>query len=121
MGPNRKPKKVFHLLAKAVNLIFLAFLLFFLLSHLFGHDESGEGFSSTKELITFLLFPIGVILGYLISIKWEIFGAMVSISSVLLLFSLRSDLLESPHFYLFLLPGILLLLSNFFSRKKPIQ
>lgn len=64
--------------ARGWGSIILAFVLFFLLAHIFGNAESGTGLSDTKEVITFICFPISTILGLAIAYKWEGLGGLIS-------------------------------------------
>ena len=72
-------------------------MLFFVLAHLFGEDESGEGFRTAKEVITFLCFPIGTILGLALAWKWELLGGMITTGALLLTFLFMPELLSNDH------------------------
>lgn len=81
--------------ARITGSIILAFLLFFVLAHLFGTDESDNGFSSTEEILTFICFPISTIAGLSTAYKWPGLGGLITVIGCIGLFVLRSDLLDN--------------------------
>ncbi|MDX1544937.1 MAG: hypothetical protein R3214_13425 [Christiangramia sp.] len=58
--------------------IILAFVLFFLIAPIFGNEEGRTGFTNTRDIITFILFPISTIIGLAIAYKWEGTGGLIS-------------------------------------------
>lgn len=93
--------------ARILGSIIIAFVIFFLAAHIFGNNESGEGFRDSKEIITFLLFPIGSTIGLAIAWKWEGLGGIITIISMIGLFYLRPDLLNSFYIVIPIIPGLL--------------
>ena len=64
--------------ARILGSLILAFVLFFLVAHLFGDEESNAGFSSTRDIISFAFFPIATVLGLALAWKWEGVGGGIS-------------------------------------------
>lgn len=97
-------------IARISGSLILAFILFFLLAHVFGEDESGNGFQNTKEVITFLFFPISTSIGLSLALKWEGLGGIITVAGMIGLFALRPDLLNnkfSINMAIPLIPGVL--------------
>ncbi|MEP0134491.1 MAG: hypothetical protein ABJJ25_13310 [Eudoraea sp.] len=93
--------------ARILGSVIIAFVLFFLVAHVFGNNESGEGFRDSKEIITFLLFPISTVIGLAIAWKWEGLGGIITTVGMIGLFSLRPDLLNSFYITIPIIPGLL--------------
>ena len=94
-------------IARISGSLILAFMLFFLLAHIFGEEESGNGFRNTKEVISFLFFPIGTLIGLSLAFKWEGLGGIITIVGMIGLFVVRPDLLNSIYMTIPIIPGIL--------------
>ena len=77
----------------------LAFVLFFLIADIFG-EQTDEGLRGFREIITFLLFPVSTIAGLGIALRWEGVGGAISTLSIMGVFMLRPDLVNSPWFIL---------------------
>lgn len=107
-------------LARIWGTLILAFVLFFLLAHIFGEESSEElrnALRNAREVITFLLFPIGTVVGLGIALRWEGLGGLIATISVIGLFILRPDLISAPWLILGIAPpGILYILYWFLSR-----
>ena len=65
-------------IARIWGSIIVAFVLFFLIAHLFGNEDSGKGLRDTKELITFIFFPVSTLVGLSIAYKWEGLGGLIA-------------------------------------------
>ncbi|NQV53214.1 MAG: hypothetical protein HQ500_08515 [Flavobacteriales bacterium] len=96
--------------ARICSALILIFLLFFLIAHLFGEEESGEGFRNTQELATFLFFPISTVIGLSLGLKWEGLGGMITLLGMIGLLTLRPDLLYSVLILIPAIPGLLYVL-----------
>lgn len=107
MTKQNKTKTVTLWTARITGTLILLFILFFLLAHIFGDDESGEGFRSTFEVITFVFFPITPVLGLILAYKWEGLGGMVTTLGMLGLFVMRPELMRAFYVAIPLVPGIL--------------
>ena len=97
-------------IARISGSLILAFILFFLLAHVFGGDESGNGFQNTKEVITFLFFPISTSIGLSLALKWEGLGGIITVAGMIGLFALRPDLINNKfgiNMAIPLIPGVL--------------
>ncbi len=96
----------------------LAFLIFFVGSHLIGAGEiNGEEFQSASEVVAFMFFPISTLLGLSLALKWEGLGGLITVSGILGLSLLRSDLLANPYIYISMGPGFLYLIYWIKSRR----
>lgn len=96
------------------SLIWL-FLLFMLGGHLFGTEGFGS-FRSTGEVLTFLFFPVTVMLGLIIAWKWDGPGGLIATIGMMGLFALRPELLSEIHMIGMAIPGLLFLLYWFLKR-----
>ena len=93
--------------ARITGSLILAFILFMLLAHLFGNTESGSGFNGTKDIITFILFPISSVIGLSLALKWEGIGGFTTIIGMVALIIVRPDLLAAYLVLAPLVPGFL--------------
>ena len=76
----------------------LSFLLFMLGGHLFGTEGFEENsFRSTGEVLTFLFFPVTVMLGLIIGWKWDGPGGLIATVGMMGLFAFRPELLSEIH------------------------
>jgi hypothetical protein len=87
----------------------LAFGLFFLLAHLFGNEESGEGLRNLKEVVTFICFPIATLTGFAVALKWEGLGGLIT-SLALITGMLLNEAMDLKFILIFLLPALLYIL-----------
>ncbi len=94
------------------------FLLVMLMGHLVG-DTNGPAswaFTSTRDLLSFIFFPVLTLIGLLLAYKWSAIGGALCTAGIVLLLLVRPDLLGSP-IPLVALPGVLHLLHARFARK----
>ena len=91
-------------IARISGSLILAFILFFLLAHIFGEDESGNGFQNNKEVISFLFFPISTLIGLSLALKWEGLGGIITIVGMIGLFVVRPDLLNGIYMAIPIVP-----------------
>ena len=111
-----KLNKVILWIARIWGIVIILFTLFILLSNIFGGDESGEGFRSTPELISFICFPISTLIGLGIGLKKEGLGGIITVTGMILFFIVRPDLILS-YLWLVFFPGILFLLYWYLERR----
>ncbi|MCG9972757.1 DUF7670 domain-containing protein [Christiangramia crocea] len=97
--------------------IILAFILFILIAHIFGNDEGGSGFANTKEVITFILFPVSTITGLAIAYKWEGLGGLIS-SLAILTAMFINDGIDLKFLLTIFPPGFLYLVYWFLERRE---
>jgi len=105
-------------IARIWGSVIFAFVLFFLIAHLFGNEESSDNPISIKDKITFVLFPLGTIIGLAVALKWEGLGGFIASLSLLILFAIRVDLVQSIIFPIGIFPPGLLYLVYWFLQKK---
>ena len=109
---NKKPINILKLLARIFSIIFIVFVLLFFVGSFF--EESPSKLNLIGILKNFLFFPIGLFLGYILSWKWPVRGALVSLLC-LVYFQFTS---QGPALMaLFAIPPILYLIDWFRSRK----
>lgn len=104
--------------ARITGTLLLAFLLFMLVGHLVGDANGPEGmrFNGGTEILSFILFPVGSIIGLALAYKRALLGGLIAVLSMALLFVMRPDLL-SLSFVLMMLPGALYVTYGLMSRK----
>lgn len=110
---------VIRFTARAWGLLIAGTAAFFLLASAFGADESGEGLRTTREIISFICFPFGVSIGLLWGWKDELKGGLLSSLSVILLWIVQPDLLDSMVFTIgILIPCLLFVWLGMAGRRK---
>ena len=107
MKDKRKITTIIHWAARISGSMILIFITFFVVAHIFGEEESGNGFRNTKEVIIFLFFPISTVIGLSLALKWEGIGGAITTVGMIGLFILRPDLLKSIFMMIPIIPGIL--------------
>ncbi len=108
MKTQKKTANTIRWIARIWGSLILAFVLFFVLAHIFGNEESGGGFRNTGEVITFIFFPISSVIGLSIALKWEGLGGLITIGGIIGLFIMRFDLISNLYFIAGIAPpGIL--------------
>ena len=67
-----------------------AFVLFMLTAHVYSvwvlNEPSGTGLKETRDLLTFLCFPVGTLLGLLLAYRYAALGGAITCLSLLLMF-----------------------------------
>lgn len=107
-----KTRKTLRIISRLFGTVILAFLLFFLIAHLFGSDESGEGFRSIQEIVMFICFPISATLGLILALKWPGIGGWIIIVSMLIFYIMEPGMLKNIYMGAVTLAGILYVLSS---------
>lgn len=106
---NQKVLKAVLMIARIIGTSIFAFILFFLLAHLFGEDESGEGFRNAGEVIMFIFFPVSTFVGLGLALKWEGIGGLITTIGMIGLFIMRPELLFNLYMTVPIVPGMLYL------------
>ena len=106
----KKAMTIIRWSARVSGTLMLLFVLFFVFAHVFGDSESGEGFSNTKEVLSFICFPIATTIGLSLALKWEGLGGLITLLGMIGLLALRPDLLKSLLIMIPILPGFLYIL-----------
>ncbi len=119
MKNQRKSANIIRWIARIWGSLILAFLLFFLLLHIFGNDESGEGFRSATEIITFICFPISAIVGLGLAWKWEGLGGLITVLGMIIFGILRPEMIINIFTIAILIPGLLFIIYWFLLKKQP--
>lgn len=104
--------KTIWIIAKIWTALSTAFLGWFLLAHIFG----GENFlfNSKKEMITFLFFPVAVLLGLGLTFWNELTGSIICVAGMLCAAIFIPELLKNIYFLLITMPGIFMLIISFY-------
>lgn len=109
MADKIKIATIIRWIARIFGSLILAFFLFFIFAHIFGDDESGNGFQNSKEVISFLFIPISILIGLTLAFKWEGLGGIITIAGMIGFFIVRPDLLNNLFMAIPGIPGILYL------------
>lgn len=115
----KKSLKILLWTARIWGMISLVFLLFMVGAHLIEalivpNEVSDEGFKSTREVVTFLAFPITTIIGLGIALKWYRWGGLIATIGIVCFHFLRPDLLFNPMIDGLAFPGLLFLVYSVF-------
>jgi hypothetical protein len=65
---------------------------------------------TAREAVAFLLFPVGVIAGFVVAWRWELIGGLVTVGSLALFYLVQfatGGQSGGPYFLLFAIPGFL--------------
>ena len=93
----------------SLSLLFLIYMLGGHLIDALSGSEKAFGFQSTKELVSFILFPISTIIGLAVSWKREALGGTITLVGIIgfhiVMPDLRTDLLVNALAF----PGLLYL------------
>jgi len=68
-------------IARIWSIASIAFLLFMVIGHLFGSEQSNP--PTFGEMVGLFFFPLGVFIGLIIAWKWEGLGGMIAIGSII--------------------------------------
>jgi hypothetical protein len=114
MKNKKQIARILLLIARIWGALSLAFLLFMVGAHLigalFGSGESGNGFQSTTEMLSFIFFPVSIMIGLALTWKWEGLGGIVTIVGIICFHILRPDLIFDPMIDGLAFPGFLFVL-----------
>ena len=104
-------------IARIVGTLTLAFLLFMLFGHLTGdaNGPTGMRFSDTREVLSFICFPVLTIIGLALAYRNAKWGGVLAVLSIMRLFTLRPDLMSTA-IWLWTIPGLLYLVVGWWSR-----
>ena len=107
------------LVTRISGTVLLVFLTLIVIGTLTGDSSSSDGFHfrDTNDLIGFLLFPLGTMLGLGLAYRWPLLGGLIAVGSTILLVILRPDHLQFT-FLLMVTPGLLYVLFGLLSRKR---
>jgi len=119
--PSSKNKKhlvnIIRRIARVWSLLSIVFVLVIVIGHILNPEDV---LPTIGEWIGILFFPFGVVLGLILSWKWEGLGAMITIGSLIGIYItiliIRGYLPRGPFFVLFAAPGFFFLLSWLLSR-----
>lgn len=103
-------------MARIWGSLIIVFIMVFLIAHILEKEPSGEGISGTKELITFICFPILTIIGLLLAYKREGLGGLVASLALITAMSLNS-IIDLKFVFLIFPPGVLYLVYWYLNRK----
>jgi len=120
---NKKSLTILIWTARIWGAISLAFLLFMVGAHLVealfvSKKPIGEGFNSTAEMISFLFFPIGIMIGLGIALKWHRIGGLITLISIICFHIYRPDLILDPMIDGLAMPGLLFFIYSFLRKVK---
>ena len=120
MAENKK-LNVLLWVARVWGAVVLFFMVFMVGAHFveaFTNDESSffGGFDSNEELLTFLFFPIGIMIGLAVAqFKYRL-GGYITLIAMIVFLVLRPDLILDSMIYLIGIPGLLFLLHSYLKK-----
>jgi len=112
---------VIRWIARIWGTFILAFVLFFVVALILGGDESGDGLFDTKEVITFIFFPVSTVIGLSIALKWEGLGGLITTLGMIGLLLMRIDLLSNAYFIVGIAPPGILYIVYWYVTKRQAQ
>lgn len=107
-------------IARITGTIILLFFLYFLLVYVVGIGQEQMSLSSAEDWLTFVAFPVWIIIGLGISLKEERIGGLITIAGNVLLLIIRPELIYRFYLLLPVLPGILYVLYSAMKRRSRI-
>jgi len=110
-----------RLIAQIISVLIFIFMAVMLIGHIFG-DSRDDATITLWEAIAIMFFPVGVLAGLIIAWKKEVLGGIINIASMAIFFTymciLRGRILEGWIWIIFILPGILFIISNYKTKKE---
>ena len=112
--------KIIHWVARIWGTLNLAFILLFVIAHLVG-SVTGRGEKLGNPTTDFILFPLSIIIGLAIALKWELAGGVITILGIILFHISRADMGFNLLIDSLAAPGVLYLLYWLLDRIKKNQ
>ena len=116
MLSKKRTLKIILWSARVLATLALAILLFMLFSDLFGMDAMTQSLTTLTEILTFICFPLSIIIGLLLAYKWKGLGGSISVIGMIGLHILRNDLISSVTINAFAIPGLLYVIYSVWSK-----
>lgn len=119
MTDRKRVATIIRWIARVWGSISLLFLIFMVGAPVIGAisgTSDGAGFDSTQELISFLFFPISIMLGLGLAWKWDGLGGLITISGIVGFHILRPDLIFNPIIDGLAAPGIFFIIYWFMTK-----
>ena len=116
MLSKKRTLKIILWLARVLSTIALAILLFMLFGDLFSMDIMARSMTTLPEILTFIFFPISIIIGLLLAYKWKGLGGIIIVFGMIGLHILRNDLIASVAINAFAIPGLLYIIYSVWSK-----
>jgi hypothetical protein len=108
-------------IARIWSIASIAFLSFMLIASIVGAGEENGGFASSREVVQFLFFPLGILIGMIIAWKWEGLGGIITTGSIIVFHVFRPDLIFEGMFDVLAVPGLLFLACWLLSRGQQLE
>ena len=122
MKNKKQIARIVLIIARVWGSISLAFLLFMVGAHLIGalsgSGEGGNGFQSTNDVLSFIFFPVSIMVGLALALKWEGLGGIITFAGIICFHVLRPDLIFNPMIDGLAFPGLLFILYWVLARKS---
>lgn len=110
-----RTRKFLRIISRVMGTLLLIFIIFIVVSHLFGDEKLMEGLRSTRDIIIFICFPVLATAGLILAFKWPQPGGWIIVLSMLSSYLMNPALLQNVYMGLITLTGVFYLLSA----KKP--
>ena len=118
MKSKNKLTRTLLLTARILGSISLLFLVFMVGAHLvaaiMGEEARGNGFQSTAEVLSFICFPVSIMIGLALAWKWEGLGGIITVLGIICFHIIRPDLIFDPMIDGLAFPGFLFLREPWF-------
>lgn len=121
MENQKKLPRILLIIARFWGSLSLLFLLFMVGAHLIeaiSGGADGNGFQSATEVLSFICFPVSVMIGLGLAWKWEGLGGIITVAGIICFHITRPDLIFDPMIDGLAFPGFLFLLYWFLVRNK---
>ncbi|MBE0675221.1 MAG: hypothetical protein IH591_11205 [Bacteroidales bacterium] len=120
MKNKKKAATVILWTARIWGSLSLVFMLFFvgaaLVGTITGKGDGIGGFKSLSDRISFLFFPVLIMIGLGVAWRWEGLGGFLTTAGIIVFYAIRPDLLSNPYIAGLAFPGLLFILYWFLSR-----
>ena len=125
MKNQKKLPRILLIISRIWGSLSLLFLLFMVGAHLIGaisgSGADGNGFQSTTEVLSFICFPVSVMIGLGLAWKWEGLGGIITVVGIICFHITRPDLIFDPMIDGIAFPGFLFLLYWFLVRNNRVE
>jgi len=121
MKDKKRVATIIRWIARIWGGLCLFFLIFMVGAHVIGAisgTSDGAGFSSTQELISFLFFPISIMIGLGLAWKWDGLGGLITILGIVGFHIVRPDLIFDPMIDGLAAPGIFFIIYWFMTKDQ---
>ncbi len=122
MTADTRGTMIIRWIARIWGSLSLVFMLVFVVAHLWaaitGKGEPIGRFNSTSEMVSFIFFPVSIMIGLAVAWKWEGLGGLIATGGIIVFQIMRPDLLLDAAINALAAPGLLFLIYWLLSRNR---